>query len=179
MRCSAPTIISGPSPRMVFCSRDERLPFVNLDWRTLKTIEGRVLVHGEEENGSNRGGNYLLLEGTDARVHYVPYTSEIDDARSRGQLKPNSFARLRRLFVDGKPLLEVNDMGSADEMLKNKRHFVEVARGRQAQGFAPVEDGWGGWVGRYQSALVEASRELPQTRGRRTALDPTHGTFGR
>src|SRR4051812_40945847 len=83
---------------------DERLPFVNLDLRTMKTVEGRVLVHGEEESARGFGGSYLLLEGTDARVHYVQYTPEIEGARSRGQLKTNSFIRLRRLFVDGKPL---------------------------------------------------------------------------
>ena len=51
---------------------DERLPFVRLDLRTMKSVEGRVLVHGEEESGANIGGSYLLLEGTDARVDYVP-----------------------------------------------------------------------------------------------------------
>ena len=107
---------------------DERLPFVRLDLRTMKSVEGRVLVHGEEESGANIGGSYLLLEGTDARVHYVPYTPEIEDARGWGQLGANPFVRLRRLFVEGKRLLEVEDFGSADKVLNNKRHLRESAR---------------------------------------------------
>ncbi len=65
-----------------------------LDFRKLTTLEGRILVHGEEES-SGRG--YLMLEGTDARVHYVYYTPEMEAARNRGGLRTNSFVRLRKL----------------------------------------------------------------------------------
>jgi type IV secretory pathway VirD2 relaxase len=75
---------------------DERLPVEVLNFRKLKSIEGRVLLHGEEEQGRSAGRAYLLLESTDARVHYVYYTPEIEEARSRGMLRTNSFARLRR-----------------------------------------------------------------------------------
>ena len=51
---------------------DERLQMVVLDLRDLTTVEGRILVHGEEESS---GRNYLLLEGTDARVHYMYCTA--------------------------------------------------------------------------------------------------------
>ena len=34
-------------------------------------------------------------------------------ARSRGKLKVNNFIRLRRRFVDGQALLEVDDRGDA------------------------------------------------------------------
>jgi hypothetical protein len=44
---------------------DERLPLEVLDIRKLKTVEGRVLAHGEEEVGKHTGRHYLLLEGTD------------------------------------------------------------------------------------------------------------------
>jgi type IV secretory pathway VirD2 relaxase len=39
-----------------------------LDVRSLTTLEGRILVHGEEEFS---GCSYLMLEGTDAQIHYV------------------------------------------------------------------------------------------------------------
>jgi hypothetical protein len=55
-----------------------------LDVRSLTTLEGRILVHGEEEFS---GCSYLMLEGTDARVHYVYYTPEIEAARNRGAYK--------------------------------------------------------------------------------------------
>ncbi len=46
---------------------DERLPLVVLDLRKLKTLEGRVLAHGEEETGKGAGRHYLLLEGSNGR----------------------------------------------------------------------------------------------------------------
>jgi type IV secretory pathway VirD2 relaxase len=54
---------------------DERLPLNVLDLRDLTTLEGRILVHGEEESS---GRSYLMLEGTDARVHYIYYTPEME-----------------------------------------------------------------------------------------------------
>jgi hypothetical protein len=47
---------------------DEKLPLNMLDLRDLTILEGRILAHGEDENSGRR---YLMLEGTDARVHYV------------------------------------------------------------------------------------------------------------
>ena len=67
---------------------DERLPLVALDQMKFTSVEGRVLVHGEEETGRDAGRNYLLLEGTDARVHYILYTPEIEEARSAGKVHP-------------------------------------------------------------------------------------------
>jgi hypothetical protein len=52
---------------------DERLPIELLDVRTLTGVEGRVLVHGEDEES---GRNYLMLESTAARVYHVGYTPE-------------------------------------------------------------------------------------------------------
>ena len=37
---------------------DERLPLVVLDLRSLTTLEGRILVHGEEETGRQSGRSY-------------------------------------------------------------------------------------------------------------------------
>ena len=41
---------------------DERLPVATLDYRNLKSVEGRVLVHGEEEAGREAGRSYLMLQ---------------------------------------------------------------------------------------------------------------------
>jgi len=139
---------------------DERLPLVVTDHRKLNSLEGRVLVHGEEENGRDAGRSYLLLEGTDARVHYILYTPEIEETRSSGRLRANSFLRLRKLFVDGKPLLEVQDLGPAEAMLNNEKHLTEAARVFLKRGILPSEDGWGGWLGRYQAALRSAAMEI-------------------
>jgi type IV secretory pathway VirD2 relaxase len=71
---------------------DERLPIEVLDLRQVTSIEGRVLVHGQDEQ---TGRNYLMLEGTDAKVHFIQYTPEMEEARSRGELRVNSFVRLQ------------------------------------------------------------------------------------
>jgi hypothetical protein len=143
---------------------DERLPFVVLDMRKLKTLEGRVLAHGEEELGKGAGRHYLLLEGTDAKVHLVYYTPEMEEARSRGKLRANSFIRLQKQFENGRPALEIEDSGNAERVLRNKRHLGEKAKTFAVNGIVPPEDGWGGWLGRYQAAVKIAATEPTELR---------------
>jgi hypothetical protein len=142
---------------------DERLPFMRLDWRTTTMVEGRVLAHGEEESGPNLGKGFMLLEGTDAHVYYCVHTPEMETARAQGKLRANSFARLRRLFIDGKPLLEVEDFGDAEAMLDDKRSLHVAARSLLKRRIGPPEVEWGGWVGRYQAALRNHMAHLGKT----------------
>ena len=65
----------------------KRLTIAVLDIRRLSTLEGRILVHGEDKAGRRSGRNYLVLEGTDAWVYHIHYTPEIEDPRSRGWLR--------------------------------------------------------------------------------------------
>ena len=147
---------------------DERLPFVVLDMRKLKTLEGRVLVHGEEELGKGAGRYYLLLEGTDAKVHLVYYAPEMEEARSRGKLRANSFIRLQKQFENGRPALEIEDSGDSERVLRNKRHLGEKVKTFAVHGIVAPEDGWGGWLGRYQAAVKRAATEPTELRsGRR------------
>lgn len=132
---------------------DERLQMAVLDHRDLTTVEGRILVHGEEE-GSGR--NYLLLEGTDARVHYVYYTPEMEAVRNREGLRTNSFIQLRKLIADGRLALEITDFGDSEAILTNKRRLREIGQRLIREGIIPQDDGWGGWLGRYQMALRDA-----------------------
>ena len=66
---------------------DERLHTEVLDLRRFTSVEGRVLVHGQDEQ---TGHNYLMLEGTDARIHFIHYTPEMDEARSRAHCDPTA-----------------------------------------------------------------------------------------
>jgi len=136
---------------------DERLPLVVLDLRGLTTLEGRILVHGEEENGRQSGRSYLMLEGTDGRVHYVYYTPEMEVARNRGGLRANSFIRLHKSFADGHPALEIDELGDSESILRNKGYLRETAQRLTRRGIILQEDGWNGWLGRYQKALHEAA----------------------
>lgn len=139
---------------------DERLPLVVLDLRRLTSVEGRILVHGEEETGRQAGRSYLMLEGTDGRIHYIYYTPEMEAARHRGGLRTNAFIRLRKLFSEGHPLLEIEEMENSEAILRNRRHLQETAQRLVRRGIIPQEDGWSGWLGRYQKALVEAAATL-------------------
>jgi hypothetical protein len=98
-----------------------------------------------------------MLEGTDARVHYIYYTPEMEAARNRGGVRTNSFIRLRKLFTEGSPALEIDDMGDAEAILRNKHHLRETAQRLIRRGIVPKEDGWNGWLGRYQKALSDAA----------------------
>jgi len=138
---------------------DERLPIELLNPAQMTSVEGRVLVHGQDEQ---TGRNHLMLEGTDAKVHYIHYTPEMEEARSRGELRTNSFVRLRKLPVDRALMLDVIDMGDAEMLLNNSRHLGEAARQLVKRGIMPTEDGWGGWLGRYQSALCKTTREIDE-----------------
>ena len=69
-----------------------------------------MLVHGQDEQ---TGRNYLMVEGTDAKIHFIHYTPEIEKARSRGELGTNSFMRLRKRFGDS---IEISDLGDAEKI---------------------------------------------------------------
>jgi type IV secretory pathway VirD2 relaxase len=128
---------------------DERLPIEILGPALMTSVEGRVLVHGQDENS---GRNYLMLEGTDAKVYFVHYAREMEEARSRGELRTNSFVRLKKLAAT-RPMMDVIDLGDSDRLLTNPLRLGEAARECIKRGVAPTEEGWGGWLGRYQAAL--------------------------
>src|ERR1700722_19982928 len=137
---------------------DERLSLAVLDLRRFATLEGRILVHGEEDTGRQAGRNYFMLEGTDGQVHYVYYTPELEAARSQGGLRTNSFVRLRKLFSGGHPVLKIDELEDSESILRNKGYLRETAQRLIRRGLVPQEDGWNGWLGRYQKALWEAAR---------------------
>lgn len=136
---------------------DERLPVEPLDFRQTASVEGRVLAHGEEEQS---GRHYLMLEGIDARVHFIEYTPEIEAARARGELRTNSFVRFRRISNDGGRSLRIEAFGAAESLLQNRNYFENKARQLLRNGTVPDEEGWGGWLGRYQSALRDAASQI-------------------
>jgi hypothetical protein len=144
---------------------DERLPLQVLDTVRLGSIEGRILVHGEEEHS---GRSFLMVEGSDARVHYIQYTPEIANARAQGLLRPNSFVRLRRGLIDD---VDVQDLGDSEALLANRRHFESQAQRLLKRGVVPTDDGWGGWLGQYQKALVKAAVELEVGRRKERGLE--------
>jgi hypothetical protein len=98
-----------------------------------------------------------MLEGTDGQIHYVYYTPEIEAARRQGGLRTNAFVRLRKLFSEGYPALKIDELGDSESILRNKGYLRETAQRLIRRGIVPQEDGWNGWLGRYQKALSEAA----------------------
>jgi type IV secretory pathway VirD2 relaxase len=129
---------------------DPRLPFEITDIRKLKMVEGRVLLHAEDEASGRR---YLLLEGTDAKVHLVYHTKEIEEARRAGKLAVNHFVHLEKRFADRIPYIEISDSGDADALLKNRALMNKQAQTLLRQGIAVDQGLWGGWLGQYHKAL--------------------------
>jgi hypothetical protein len=145
---------------------DPRLPFEITDIRNLKALEGRVLLHAEDEVNGRR---YLLLEGTDAKVHLIYHTQEIEEARRASKLVVNNFARLEKRFADRIPHIEISDYGDANALLKNRRLMSKQAQTLLRQGITLDQDLWGGWLGQYQQALrVTVERQGPSREERRT-----------
>jgi hypothetical protein len=107
----------------------------------------------------------MLLEGADARVHWLYHSEEMAAARSRGELRANSFIRLRKLFINGRPLLEVEDLGHSERILGDRGHLEETARRLTRRDVKPVDAGWDGWLGRYQKALLQVASDLEQHQG--------------
>jgi hypothetical protein len=139
--------------------KNERLPIEAINWRQLESVEGRVLVHWQEEHS---GKNYLMLESTAAKVYVIPYTQEMEEARIRGELKTNCFVRLRRQAAAGTSSISIQEFGHSEALLTNRRLLREKVTELQKQNLLPTEDGWGGWLGKYQKALCEMrmDREL-------------------
>jgi type IV secretory pathway VirD2 relaxase len=129
---------------------DPRLPFEITNIRNLKVVEGRVLLHAEDEASGRR---YLLLEGTDAKVHLIYHTQEIEEARRAGKLAVNNFVRLEKRFADGIPRMEISDYGDADALLTNRGLMKKQTQTLLRQGTTLKQDMWGGWLGQYHQAL--------------------------
>jgi type IV secretory pathway VirD2 relaxase len=150
---------------------DERLPLQLTSIKEIKELEGRVLGHGQEDTVSRP---YILIEGTDARVHYIPYTVTIDAARHKGFLRVNSFVGLYR---KDRGHLFVQDFGDADKFLEDTAQMRTRAK-RLAVAVSVVDEApWGGWLGRYRAKL---NAEVDRFR-RTTQPEPTqsHGSRGR
>ena len=123
---------------------DTRLPLVMFDLRRCTTLEGRILVHGEDEA---TGRTFMMLEGTDAKVHCIYHTPEMAEARGRGGLRPNGFVRLRKSFENGRPVLEMEELSQSERLTIDRHHHEEAVLRVTDTGIARVEDGRRGRAG--------------------------------
>jgi hypothetical protein len=123
-------------------------------------IQGRVLVHALDEDS---GRPYMLLESTEGKIFYILHSRTIERARQQGQLRPNAFIEVQR-GPEGKTTLQ--DMGDAEALLNNTPYLKSVAQKSLQRG--PMPDGplWGGWLGRWQTAIsrqvMEMKKQFPE-----------------
>jgi type IV secretory pathway VirD2 relaxase len=130
---------------------DDRLRLQVTKPAAVNALEGRVLGHGQED-ATDRA--YVLIEGTDAKVHFIYQEDGIDAARHQGLMRVNSFVRLHKRFSSGHVKLMVDDLGDAEKLLDNKPYFRSQAQRLIKRGVLAEEvPRWGGWLGRYQAAL--------------------------
>ena len=146
---------------------DKRLPLQVTTLRQLQRVAGRVILHTEDEQTGKR---YMLVEGTDAKVHLIYHTAAIEEARKKGKLAVDSFIRIEKRFEHKKPTLCVDDLGDANALLQNSSHFHKEAESLLRRGIRDVQSEWGGWLGQYQTRLQSELRNLDrdkwQSRGR-------------
>ena len=95
---------------------DKRLPLQVTTLRQLQNVAGRVLLHTEDEQTGKR---YMLVEGTDGKVHLIYHTEAIEEARKQGKLKVDNFIRIEKRFAKRTSVLHCDDMGDAVALLQN------------------------------------------------------------
>ncbi len=139
---------------------DPKLPFQAARLSQMDELEGKVLVHGQDEWSGN---NFALVESVTGAIFRIPQTREIADARRHGNLEPGHYLRIKRIPPsagnNSRSTYEVSDFGDAEELLQNP-FFLEEHAGRLSE---IVQDGWGGWLGRLRIAVMASKRD--QKRG--------------
>ena len=140
---------------------DQRLPLQVTPLGSVGDLEGRVVGHGQDDS---TGRAYVLIEGTDAKVHFMYQETSIETARHRGLMRINSFVRLHKSRDGRRAKLIVEDLGDAEKLLQSQRHMRDLAqRLIGCGGLADELPAWGGWLGRYQAALQSQLRALEAT----------------
>ena len=137
---------------------DKRLPLQVTNLRQLQRVEGRVLLHTEDEQTGKR---YMLVEGTDAKVHLIYHTSAIEQARSEGKLAVGSFIRIEKRFANKKPTLHMDDLGDAKHFSRTLHTSSKEADLLLRRGVHEIQPVWGGWLGQYQTKL-QTELQTPQ-----------------
>jgi type IV secretory pathway VirD2 relaxase len=156
---------------------DDRLRLQVTRPMAVNELEGRVLVHGEEDV---TGRTYVLIEGTDAKVHFIYHENGIDTARHQGLMRVNSFVRIHKSIWSGHVILMVDDLGDARKLLENKSYFRSKAQRLIRRGvLADDVPGWGGWLGHYQTALNTELKALEIERTAHNRERYTAGPHGR
>src|SRR3984893_15554202 len=125
---------------------DKRFPLQVTTVRKLHVVAGRVLLHTEDEQTGKR---YMLVEGTDGKVHLIYHTDVIEEVRKQGKVAVDNFIRIEKRFAQRKPVLRVDDLGDATALLENSSYFQKEADLLLRTGVHDVQPVWVVWLGQY------------------------------
>jgi hypothetical protein len=154
---------------------DPRLQYRVVQPGSSVEIQGRVIAHVLDDMSDQP---YVLVEGVDGVVYYLPHDSAIAAARANGKLKPNSFVQFQSTNSGGDSVRTVEDLGNAEEILSNPAYFKRTLRRLVQRGILQDQNEWSGWLGRYHVAVrkeagldadrtaTEIARREPLDRGR-------------
>jgi phage/plasmid primase-like uncharacterized protein/type IV secretory pathway VirD2 relaxase len=124
---------------------DPAIPFQRSRWRDFTSIEGRVLLHGEEDN---RKSAFVLIEDVNGVIRQLDHRPEVEAARQKGMLQPGAYVSLRAAFVERKPYWIVEDHGPAEAALANAEFLEKCAR----RGVNPNHI-YKGWLGQFREEI--------------------------
>jgi hypothetical protein len=107
------------------------------------------------------------LEGADAKVHCIYHTTEMVEERGRGGFRPNGFVRLRKLFENGRPVLQMEELSQSERLTIDRHHREEVVLRVTETGIARIEDDRGAGLAHKNSTIRNAGVELEEVRKRK------------
>lgn len=159
--------ISGDRLKSIHLGRevasDPRIPLNMTDLRKTRRVAGRVLGTGLDEN---KGVPFILIEGVDAKLHYIYQDQAMEAARRDGKMKAGAFVEIERKFVAGQQGADryqtsIIDKGPAEDLLTNEKHISsEAFRATVKQPVLPKASGYGGWLGRHQAAVAKKAMDM-------------------
>lgn len=131
---------------------DPRRPAQVTRVKDITHLEGRVIAHVHEDASS---ATHMILEGTDARVHFIRHTATLEQMRQDGKLAPNH-------IEEEDWALTIGDMGDADRYLASA-HMRDSARRLIQRGIIVAEYGeYDGWLGKYHRQLADERQRMSQ-----------------
>ena len=128
---------------------------------------GMMIVHTREGHRSD------LTDCPPSKLVRGKPKRKIGDGGSMGRLLvrgeaghdiiPELYPKAGEIVIDkpGKGAFYATDF---EAILRNKGHLRETAQRLIRRGIIPQEDGWNGWLGRYQKALSDAAKDLDRER---------------
>ncbi len=128
---------------------DPRLPTQVTHLRDISNLEGRVLAHIHDDS---TGAPQMILEGTDARIHFIRHNADIEGMRQGGALRPNQFVTISRQSNAEGAALVIENLGDAERYLSSSR-MRQLSTQSVQRGILVAGDEYSGWLGRYHRAL--------------------------